>query len=40
MALVSGLIANWGLAPKSFSLEKHAKALVDTWFRGLQGKVK
>jgi TetR/AcrR family acrAB operon transcriptional repressor len=40
MSLVSGLIANWVLAPKSFSLEKHAKALVDTWFRGLQGKVK
>ena len=38
MSLVSGLIANWVLAPKSFSLEKHAKALVDTWFRGLEGK--
>jgi TetR/AcrR family acrAB operon transcriptional repressor len=40
MSLVSGLIANWVLAPKSFSLEKHAKALVDTWFRGLEGKPK
>ncbi|HEX3062757.1 MAG TPA: TetR family transcriptional regulator [Usitatibacter sp.] len=40
MSLVSGLIANWVLAPKSFSLEKHAKALVDTWFRGLEGKLR
>jgi TetR/AcrR family acrAB operon transcriptional repressor len=36
MSLVSGLIANWVLAPKSFSLEKHARPLVDTWFRGLE----
>ncbi|HUL56046.1 MAG TPA: TetR family transcriptional regulator [Usitatibacter sp.] len=35
LSLVSGLIANWVLAPKSFSLERHAEALVDTWFRGL-----
>jgi TetR/AcrR family acrAB operon transcriptional repressor len=35
MALVSGLIASWVLAPKSFSLEKHAEALVDIYFRGL-----
>jgi TetR/AcrR family acrAB operon transcriptional repressor len=35
MSLVSGLIANWVLAPKSFSLEKHAKPLVEAWFRGL-----
>lgn len=34
-SLVSGLIANWVLAPKSFSLERHAEALVDTYFRGL-----
>ena len=36
MSLVSGLIANWVLAPKSFSLERHAESLVDTYFRGLQ----
>jgi TetR/AcrR family acrAB operon transcriptional repressor len=35
LSLVSGLIANWVLAPKSFSLERHAEALVDTYFRGL-----
>jgi TetR/AcrR family acrAB operon transcriptional repressor len=35
MSLVSGLIANWVLAPRSFSLEKHARPLVDSWFRGL-----
>jgi TetR/AcrR family acrAB operon transcriptional repressor len=35
MSLVSGLIANWVLAPKSFSLERHAESLVDTYFRGL-----
>ncbi len=35
MSLVSGLIANWVLAPRSFSLELHAEALVDTYFRGL-----
>jgi len=35
LSLVSGLIANWVLAPKSFSLERHAESLVDTWFRGL-----
>jgi TetR/AcrR family acrAB operon transcriptional repressor len=35
MSLVSGLIANWVLAPRSFSLERHAEALVDTYFRGL-----
>ena len=35
MSLVSGLIANWVLAPKSFSLEKHAETLVDIYFRGL-----
>jgi len=35
MSLVSGLIANWVLAPKSFSLEKHAESLVDIYFRGL-----
>jgi TetR/AcrR family transcriptional regulator, acrAB operon repressor len=36
MSLVSGLIANWVLDPKSFSLAKHAAPLVDTYFRGLQ----
>ena len=35
MSLVSGLIANWVLAPGSFSLERNAEALVDTYFRGL-----
>jgi TetR/AcrR family acrAB operon transcriptional repressor len=35
LSLVSGLIANWVLAPRSFSLERHAHSLVDTWFRGL-----
>ena len=37
MSLVSGLIANWVLDPKSFSLSRHAEALVDIYFRGLQG---
>jgi TetR/AcrR family acrAB operon transcriptional repressor len=35
LALVSGLIAAWVLAPKSFSLERHAETLVDIYFRGL-----
>jgi TetR/AcrR family acrAB operon transcriptional repressor len=35
MSLVSGLIANWVLAPRSFSLEKHARTLVDIYFGGL-----
>ncbi len=35
MSLVSGLIANWVLHPKSFSLKLHAEALVDFYFRGL-----
>ncbi len=35
MSLVSGLIANWVLAPKSFSLKLHAEPLVDFYFRGL-----
>jgi TetR/AcrR family acrAB operon transcriptional repressor len=35
LSLVSGLIANWVLDPKSFSLERHAANLVDTYFRGL-----
>ena len=35
MSLVSGLIANWVLDPKSFSLRTHAQTLVDTYFRGL-----
>ena len=35
LSLVSGLIANWVLEPKSFSLEQHAEALVDAYFRGL-----
>lgn len=35
MSLVSGLIANWVLDPGSFSLRKHAEALVDVYFRGL-----
>ena len=36
MSLVSGLIANWVLDPKSFSLEKAARPLVDAYFRGLE----
>ena len=35
MSLVSGLIANWVLDPKSFSLRLHAESLVDFYFRGL-----
>ncbi len=35
LSLVSGVIAAWVLAPKSFSLERHAEALVDIYFRGL-----
>jgi TetR/AcrR family acrAB operon transcriptional repressor len=35
LSLVSGLIANWVLAPEGFALEKHAESLVDTYFRGL-----
>ena len=35
MSLVSGLIANWVLDPKSFSLRNHAEGLVDVYFRGL-----
>lgn len=35
MSLVSGLIANWVLDPKSFSLRNHAETLVDVYFRGL-----
>lgn len=35
LSLVSGLIANWVLAPASFSLERHAQSLVDSYFRGL-----
>jgi TetR/AcrR family acrAB operon transcriptional repressor len=38
LSLVSGLIANWVLDPKSFSLARHAESLVDTYFRGLQTK--
>ncbi|HEY4999807.1 MAG TPA: TetR family transcriptional regulator [Usitatibacter sp.] len=36
LSFVSGLIANWVLAPKSFSLERHAESLVNTFFRGLE----
>ena len=35
LSLVSGLIANWVLAPTTFSLERHAESLVDSYFRGL-----
>jgi TetR/AcrR family acrAB operon transcriptional repressor len=35
MSLVSGLIANWVLDPKSFSLDRNAETLVDFYFRGL-----
>ncbi len=36
LSLVSGLIANWILDPRSFSLERHARSLVDIYFRGLE----
>jgi TetR/AcrR family acrAB operon transcriptional repressor len=36
LSLVSGLIANWVLDPKSFSLSRHAESLVNTYFRGLE----
>lgn len=36
MALVSGLIASWVLDMKSFALGKHAEAMVESYFRGLQ----
>jgi TetR/AcrR family acrAB operon transcriptional repressor len=35
MAYVSGILYHWVLNPQSFSLEKNAEALVDTYFRGL-----
>jgi TetR/AcrR family acrAB operon transcriptional repressor len=35
LSLVSGLLANWVLDPKSFSMERHAESLVDIYFRGL-----
>lgn len=35
LSLVSGLIANWVLDPRSFSLSRHAESLVNTYFRGL-----
>jgi TetR/AcrR family acrAB operon transcriptional repressor len=35
LSFVSGLIANWVLAPKSFSLERHAESMANTFFRGL-----
>ena len=35
MAYVSGILYQWILHPESFSLERHAQALVDTYFRGL-----
>lgn len=35
LSLVSGLIANWVLDTKSFSMERHAETLVDIYFRGL-----
>ncbi len=39
LSLVSGLIANWVLAPRSFSLERHAVPLVEAYFRGLAAPV-
>ena len=36
MSLVSGLIANYVLDPASFPLKRHAEALVDIYFRGLE----
>jgi TetR/AcrR family transcriptional regulator, acrAB operon repressor len=38
MSLVSGLISNWVLDPKAFSLARHAESLVDIYFRGLRTK--
>lgn len=35
MAYVSGILYHWVLDPKSFSLERNAEALVDTYFRGM-----
>ena len=35
MAYVSGILYHWVLNPRSFSLEKNAESLVDTYFRGL-----
>ena len=35
MAYVSGILYHWVLDPEGFSLERHAPALVDTYFRGL-----
>lgn len=35
LSLVSGIIANWVLDPRTFSLERHAETLVDIYFRGL-----
>jgi TetR/AcrR family acrAB operon transcriptional repressor len=35
MAYVSGILYQWVLHPESFSLERHAQTLVDTYFRGL-----
>jgi TetR/AcrR family acrAB operon transcriptional repressor len=35
MAYVSGILYHWVLDPASFSLEKDAESLVDTYFRGL-----
>ena len=35
MSYVSGILYHWILRPESFSLERHAESLVDTYFRGL-----
>ena len=35
MAYVSGILYQWILNPASFSLERHARTLVDTYFNGL-----
>jgi TetR/AcrR family acrAB operon transcriptional repressor len=35
MAYISGILYQWILNPESFSLERHAQTLVDTYFRGL-----
>jgi TetR/AcrR family acrAB operon transcriptional repressor len=35
MAYVSGILYHWVLNPDSFSLEKNAESMVDTYFRGL-----
>jgi len=39
MSYVSGILYHWILNPESFSLERHAQSLVDTYFDGLAAAV-